>query len=170
MQFVHQHTLHTAIQSNISLYVEEKPELGRLLAKIREEGRTTFMLTNNNYSNVDYLMRFIVPELPPGYPDWNSLFDVVMTMAGKPRFFTDKDRPFRQLNVDRDGVLWSPVKSLDRNEVYRDGCLTVRACSLGSGKRPHGILMGVFGSRPWRNSQNGANGVCCIWVTIFKMT
>jgi len=135
VQFVHQHTLHTAIQSNIPLYVEEKPELGALLAKIREEGRTTFMLTNNQYSNVDYLMRFIVPELPAGYPDWTSLFDVVMTVAGKPRFFTDKDRPFRQLNSERDGVLWTPVKSLERGEVYRAGCLTTMERLTKWGKR-----------------------------------
>ena len=48
-----------------------------------------------------------------------------MTNADKPNFFTATDRPFRQLNEQRDGLLWSPVDSLERGHVYRDGCLHV---------------------------------------------
>lgn len=63
---MHQHKLHDAIRGDIETFVEPKPELGSLLQKIRSEGKSTFMLTNNNYKNVDYLMEFIVPSLPTG--------------------------------------------------------------------------------------------------------
>jgi hypothetical protein len=66
VQIVHRNKLHEAIRADIPRYVEEKPHLGSLLANLRDNGKTTFMLTNNHYPNVDYLMRFIVPELPAG--------------------------------------------------------------------------------------------------------
>jgi len=120
---VHKHKLHDAIREDIAKFVEPKPELGELLAKIRTEEKHTFMLTNNNYRNVNYLMEFIVPTLPSGYNHWTELFDVLMTNADKPNFFTATDRPFRQLNDKKDGLLWTPVDSLKRGQVYRDGCL-----------------------------------------------
>lgn len=48
-----------------------------------------------------------------------------MTNADKPNFFTATDRPFRELNAQRDGLLWSAVDTLDRGHVYRDGCFHV---------------------------------------------
>ena len=57
---------------------------------------------------------------------WHDLFDVVVTNADKPNFFTQHDRPFRQLNEKRDGLLWAPIENFERGEIYRDGCLTVR--------------------------------------------
>lgn len=66
MNIVHRHKLHDAIRGDIAAFVDPKPELGNLLARIRAEGKSTFMLTNNNYANVAYLMEFIVPELPNG--------------------------------------------------------------------------------------------------------
>merc|ERR1712137_650844 len=123
VQAVHKFKLHEEIRKDIAKFVEPKPDLGRLLGNLRSLGKQTFLLTNNIYRNVDYLFQYIIPDLPSGYNSWTELFDVVMVNADKPNFFTSEDRPFRQLNPNGDGLLWTPVTELVRGEIYRDGCL-----------------------------------------------
>ena len=63
VQIAHNRDLHDAMRLNPGHYVERKPQLGKLLANLRDNDKQLFLLTNNVYKNVDYLMNFIV-DLP----------------------------------------------------------------------------------------------------------
>lgn len=53
--------------------------------------------------------------------DWRSLFDIVIVQARKPKFFTQKSRPFRRFNIGSDRMAWQRVSQLEKNQVYMEG-------------------------------------------------
>ena len=44
-------------------------------------------------------------------PDWRDQWDVVIVSAGKPAFYTEENRPFREVGVETGKVLFKPVSS-----------------------------------------------------------
>jgi len=45
-------------------------------------------------------------------PDWREQWDVVIVSAGKPAFYTEENRPFREVGVETGKVLFKPVSLL----------------------------------------------------------
>ena len=50
--------------------------------------------------------------------NWRQYFDVVVASAKKPDFFTDKMRPFRELNTEIHAQAWDPVNKLEQGKIY----------------------------------------------------
>jgi len=55
--------------------------------------------------------------------DWIDLWDAVIVSAGKPAFYTEKRRPFREVNTETNRVRFQKVQKLERGKVYTEGCL-----------------------------------------------
>ena len=51
-------------------------------------------------------------------PDWRDIFDVIIVQARKPKFFTDKSRPFRLFDLNQRTHLWDKVHHLEKGRVY----------------------------------------------------
>jgi hypothetical protein len=95
---------------------------------MRDNGKTTFLLSNSSIEYVDAGMRYIVGK------DWMKSFDLVMTSAAKPSFYTSR-KPFRevrttQLNTSerrypgvRYDLKWTQVQQLLPGRVYSGGNL-----------------------------------------------
>ena len=49
---------------------------------------------------------------------WRDIFDIVIVQARKPKFFTDKNRPFRIYDLDSHTHVWDKVHSLEKGRVY----------------------------------------------------
>ena len=45
-------------------------------------------------------------------PDWREQWDVDIVSAGKPAFYTEENRPFREVGVETGKVLFKPVSLL----------------------------------------------------------
>ena len=81
-------TMHDTVASRPEDFLHPSPSLGGLLADSRAAGKKLFLLTNSAFPFVDAGMRFLVGA------EWRQLFDVVVTSAQKPGFYSG-DRPFR---------------------------------------------------------------------------
>jgi FMN phosphatase YigB (HAD superfamily) len=57
----------------------------------------------------------------------SSLFSIfsqtVIVSAGKPAFYTEKRRPFREINKDNSRIKFKKVMKFEPGEVYTEGCL-----------------------------------------------
>jgi pimeloyl-ACP methyl ester carboxylesterase len=92
-------SLKAEVKKDLGHYVVKDPELGPALHKLRSGGKKLFLLTNSLWDYTDAVMRFVLDGVLPEYPSWRNYFDVVVTGAAKPTFFTER-RPLWVLGPD----------------------------------------------------------------------
>lgn len=126
-------TLKAEVRKDLGHYVVKDPELGPALHKLRSGGKKLFLLTNSLWDYTDAVMRFVLDGVLPEYPSWRNYFDVVVTGAAKPAFFSER-RPLWVLGPD--GTRLGEATSLERGRWYEGG-------DLAGFER----LMGISGSR-----------------------
>ncbi|GGI92094.1 HAD-IG family 5'-nucleotidase [Legionella impletisoli] len=98
---------------------DEEVVLG--LKRYIKHGKKIFILTNSDYKYARQLLDFAIsPYLEPG-ETWYDLFEYVITLANKPRFFYDKSR-FLRVNPE-DGTMTNIEGSIHPG-VYQGGYAT----------------------------------------------
>lgn len=50
-------------------------------------------------------------------PEWREQWDVVIVSAGKPAFYTEDNRPFREVGVETGKVKFKPVSSFANLQI-----------------------------------------------------
>jgi HAD superfamily 5'-nucleotidase-like hydrolase len=90
------------IVRDTGLFVEKRPGVADMLARLRAGGTKTFILTNSGYEYSVELLDFLFPASVEHPGGWRSLFDAVVTHAGKPAFFDGAlvDGPDANARVD----------------------------------------------------------------------
>ena len=73
--------------------------------------------SNSPYWYVDAGMKYVLGD------KWIDLWDVVIVSAGKPAFYTEFRRPFREVNRVTGRVRFQKVEKLKAGKVYTEGCL-----------------------------------------------
>ncbi len=113
-------SLKVEVKKDLDHYVVRDPELGPALHKLRSGGKKLFLLTNSLADYTDEVMRFVLDGQLPEYPTWRNYFDVVITGAAKPAFFSEQ-RPLWLLGPD--GARVGEATSLERGRIYEGGDL-----------------------------------------------
>jgi len=54
---------------------------------------------------------------------WRDQWDIVIASAGKPAFYTEDNRPFREMNTQTGRLRFTQVTKLEKGKVYTAGCL-----------------------------------------------
>ncbi len=103
------------LERDLSRYVRRDPDLGATLHRLRSAGKKLFLLTNSRPAQTEPMMAFLLDGSVPGYSSWRQFFDVIVTAARKPLFFTDRT-PFTD-PTDPGAV----VTELRRGRVYEGG-------------------------------------------------
>lgn len=104
------------IRKDPGAYLERDPDLAPMLHKLRSAGKRLFLLTNSEPEYTEAIMHFLLGETSR-YARWERYFDVVITEARKPHFFTGHDR-FAEA-----GKPGKPVEALERGHIYQGGSL-----------------------------------------------
>src|SRR5439155_16481461 len=116
-------SLKTKIKADIGKYIFKDPELGPALHKLRSGGKRLFLLTNSGWDYTDAVMRYLLDGVVPEYPFWRNYFDVVITAARKPDFFSSNE-PFLEVDPITSQVrAASELVGLERGKVYQGGNL-----------------------------------------------
>lgn len=116
-------SLKREIRKDLGRYIFKDPELGAALHKLRSSGKKLFVLTNSLWDYTDAVMRHLLDGVLPEYPSWRNYFDIVITGASKPAFFTES-RPFLEVDAASEaGTVLGPAQSLERGHVYQGGNL-----------------------------------------------
>lgn len=108
-----------AILGQPERYIVRDPELAPTFHKLRSAGKRLFLLTNSHAGYTDRVMSYLFEGQLNGYSSWRAFFDVIVTAASKPRFFTEDDIPFEPAEEG----LEPPVRGFERGRMYRGGCL-----------------------------------------------
>jgi HAD superfamily 5'-nucleotidase-like hydrolase len=102
-------------------YVTRDSSLALTLHKFRSAGKSLFLLTNSFARYTDRIMSYLLDDVLPEYPSWRNYFDIIVTGAGKPAFFTEQSA---FLGVDAEGEVQSEdVEHFENGTIYQGGNL-----------------------------------------------
>ncbi|GEJ57374.1 haloacid dehalogenase [Anaeromyxobacter diazotrophicus] len=113
-------TLKQIVKADLPRFLVKDLELGPALHKLRSGGKKLFLLTNSFADYTEAVMSFILDGVLPEYPSWKNYFDVILTGAQKPGWFSE-ERPVLQLSAR--GEVLGPAAALERGVVYQGGSL-----------------------------------------------
>ncbi len=116
-------SLKTVIRASISRYIYKDVELGPALHKLRSGGKRLFLLTNSAWDYTQAVMEYLLDGALPEYPSWKNYFDVIITSAQKPSFFSENN-PFVEVDSVTGASLPHAVNTLERGKVYLGGNLS----------------------------------------------
>jgi HAD superfamily 5'-nucleotidase-like hydrolase len=111
-------SLKNIISKKLKKYVIKEKAVVEGLKHFTRHGKKIFVLTNSDYSYSKLLLDYaITPFLEPG-ENWYNLFEYIITLANKPRFFYDNLR-FLSINP-QDGTM-ANVQGTITPGIYQGG-------------------------------------------------
>ncbi|XP_071085727.1 5'-nucleotidase domain-containing protein 3-like [Haliotis cracherodii] len=107
--------LHQKIMENLETTLQKGNETKLLLEGLSGAGKKLFLITNSGFPFIHAGMSYMIG------PDWQDLFDVIITNARKPKFFNEASRPFRTYDPALFSQSWDRVQTLEKGKVYQQG-------------------------------------------------
>jgi HAD superfamily 5'-nucleotidase-like hydrolase len=123
-------SLKQIVKRDLPRFVVRDKELGPALHRLRSGGKRLFLLTNSLWDYTETVMTYLLDGVLPEYPSWRNYFDVIVTGASKPAFFSEK-RPIVELGPD--GAPLGEARSLERGRMYAGGSLAELERLIGIG-------------------------------------
>jgi len=108
---------HRIVADNPKKYFDVTPHLEDVLTNLKDSGKRLIFASNSPYWYVDAGMKFVLGD------QWMDMWDAVIVSAGKPAFYTEVRRPFREVNTETNRVRFQKVEKLEQGKVYTEGCL-----------------------------------------------
>lgn len=111
-------SLKKTICENLENFVLRDEQVVLGLKRYMRHGKKFFILTNSEYSYTNVLLDYAINPFLNAGESWKDIFDHVITLANKPRFFYDNSR-FLSVNP-LDGTMTNITGSIQRG-VYQGG-------------------------------------------------
>jgi len=109
---------HRVVSKNLPKYVEPAPHLKEVLQNLKTANKSLIFVSNSPFWFVDAGMKYVIGD------NWKDDWDAIITSAGKPRFYTETNRPFRQVCLkDSERITYDRVTKLEKDKVYTEGCI-----------------------------------------------
>jgi HAD superfamily 5'-nucleotidase-like hydrolase len=128
-------TIKGEIAQHLPRYLDRDPDLPATLHKLRSAGKKLFLLTNSEWPYTEKVMEYLLGTGQPEYRSWRSYFDVIVSEACKPHFFTDtRALELHELQPAPNGTgagAGNGRKEPARGRVFRGGCLAEVEALLG---------------------------------------
>lgn len=90
-------SLKDEVKKNLSQYIIKDESVVRGLEKFIKHGKKIFVLTNSDFHYSKLLLDYAINPFLKEHKSWHELFEIVITLASKPKFFYD-DQKFLVVN------------------------------------------------------------------------
>ncbi|MBN2875020.1 MAG: HAD-IG family 5'-nucleotidase, partial [Spirochaetales bacterium] len=121
-------SIRKVVLANPERYVIQDPLVPALLERYKDYGKKLMIITNSDYSFTRAMLDYTLDPYWKHHRSWRDVFDVVITLADKPRFF---ERPSRFLRIDPDSGLMSNWDGSLANGIFQGGWFKPLQKSLG---------------------------------------
>jgi len=111
-------SLKKIIAKNLKKYVIKEKSVVDGLKHFLRHGKKIFILTNSEYSYTQLLLDYAITPFLDKDESWQDLFEYVITLANKPRFFYDN---LRFLSVNQDTGLMTNIEGPIGPGIYQGG-------------------------------------------------
>ena len=99
-------------------YVIPDPRVPALMERYREEGKKLMIITNSDYLYTKALLDYALNPFWTRYKRWEDVFQLVITLAGKPHFF-QRHEPF--LKIEPETGLMANYNGSTARGIYQGG-------------------------------------------------
>ncbi len=111
-------TLKDQVANDLETYIVKDPEMAKLLERYKHYGKKMVVITNSDYQYTRLLLDYTLNPFLKNHKDWSELFDITITLARKPSFFTS---PTAFLKIDPESGLMSNHFGPIENGIYQGG-------------------------------------------------
>lgn len=125
-------SLKDAISADPSRYIVRDPMLAPTLHRFRSSGKRLFLMTNSYPKYTEAVMSYLLDGVLSEYPSWRTYFDVIITGAKKPNFFTDA-LPFYRVDDATHELIGEEHERLERGRMYQHGNIVELEQMMGCG-------------------------------------
>lgn len=108
---------HRLVAEHPDQYFEPQPHLKQVIQNFKDSGKRLIFVSNSPFWYVESGMKHLFGN------DWRMDWDVIITSAGKPNFYTDDSRPFREVCQETKRPLFKKVDHFEKGAIYTGGCI-----------------------------------------------
>ena len=112
-------TLKGEVRKNVKKYIVQDKESVEALERFKRHGKQLWVITNSDYEYSKLLLDYAITPFLKEHKSWQELFNIVVTLANKPKFFTDK---LPLLKVDPKTGLMKNHHGQIEEGIYQGGC------------------------------------------------
>jgi len=126
MDFIHgDGSLKSKVLADLPKYIKKTPELANFLDRLRQNNRTSFLLTNSEYYYTEKVMSYLLHGQNPKYENWKQYWDIIIVGANKPQFFGEGST-LREIDISTGNLKISPIgDKFERGKVYHGGSMNL---------------------------------------------
>lgn len=106
------------VRKDISRYIIQDPEIVSVLEKYKKHGKKLLVITNSDFKYTKLLLDHTINPFLKDHKSWDELFDITITLASKPRYFTTS-APY--LSIDPNSGLMSNTEGKIEKGIYQGG-------------------------------------------------
>lgn len=81
-------TLKNEVKKDFDRYIIKDPQIAEALERLKSYGKKLLVITNSDYNYTKLLLDNTLTPFLKEHKCWSELFDIVITLSSKPRFFT----------------------------------------------------------------------------------
>ncbi|MGE0631083.1 MAG: HAD-IG family 5'-nucleotidase [Pseudobdellovibrionaceae bacterium] len=111
-------SLKTVVRSNLDEYILKDPETVAGLERYKKHGKKLFIATNSDFHYSKLLLDYAINPFLKEHKSWMDVFEFVITLAQKPRFFYDESK-YLKINP-ADGTMTNYGETL-KPGIYQGG-------------------------------------------------
>jgi HAD superfamily 5'-nucleotidase-like hydrolase len=106
------------VKKNVKKYIIQDAESVAALERFKKHGKKLWVITNSDFEYTKLLLDYAINPFLKNHKDWGDLFNIVVTAAMKPKFFTDK---MPLLKVDPETGLMKNHHGSIEDGIYQGG-------------------------------------------------
>lgn len=106
------------VRKDVARFIIQDPEIVQVLERYKHYGKKLLVITNSDYSYSKLLMDYAINPFLKEHKNWSEVFDMVITLARKPSFFTVKTS---FLSIDPSTGLMSNTGGKLGRGIYQGG-------------------------------------------------
>lgn len=126
-------SLKSQVKKNVKKFIVPDPKIVFSLERFKKHGKKLWVITNSDYEYSKLLLDYSINPYLKDHKHWSELFNLVITAASKPRFFTDK---MPLLQIDPETGLMRNHHGKIEDGIYQGGnALTIQKNSGFSGEQ-----------------------------------
>lgn len=113
-------SLKDVVKKNLDKYIIKDESVVKGLEKFKKHGKKVFVVTNSDFHYTKLLLDYAINPFLKEHKSWKDVFELVITLAQKPKFFYDNSQKFLVVNPE-DGSMTNLNEKLGPG-IYQGGC------------------------------------------------
>ncbi len=111
-------TIKDQVRDDLPRFIVKDKDVVKLLERYKDYGKKVMVITNSDFEYTKLLLDYAINPFLENHKDWSELFDITITLARKPSFFTH-EASFLKIDIET-GLMSNHFGKIE-NGIYQGG-------------------------------------------------